>query len=129
MSLLIFVWSYVLRIAITTQLRALSDTLTPTLLSFHQKEYYEQPRFHASFAWVLLDRPVESESPEPTPLTASRSSEDPCLFPTVPRLLEMIIPSLNDTMASELKGEAGIFEVGEVRIRIGKDVFGWELSG
>ena len=39
------------------------------------------------------------------------------------------MPSLNDNLGSELKGKAGIFEVGEVRIRIGKDVFGWELSG
>ncbi|KAN0131522.1 putative conserved domain containing protein [Lactarius tabidus] len=111
------------------ELRALSDTLTLTLLSFHQKEYYEQPRFHASFAWALLDRPPQSETPEPTPITASASSEDPCPFPTVPRLPETIIPSLDDSLGSELKGKAGIFEVGEVRIRIGKDVFGWELSG
>jgi hypothetical protein len=121
-----------------TQLRALSDTLTPTLLSFHQQEYYEQPRFHASFAWVLLDRPPQptpSETPEPpTPLPASpslgdRPSEDTRLFSTVPCLPETTIPALNAGLGSQLKGSAGIFEVGEVCIRIGKDVFGWELSG
>ncbi|KAH8994116.1 hypothetical protein EDB86DRAFT_3064733 [Lactarius hatsudake] len=120
------------------ELRALSDTLTPTLLSFHQKEYYEQPRFHASFAWVLLERPPQptpSETPEPpTPLPASpsledRPSEDKRLFPTVPGLPETTIPALNAGLGSRLKGSAGVFEVGGVRIRIGKDVFGWELSG
>jgi hypothetical protein len=126
---LLVVCTCVLRIGVITQLRALSDTLTPTLYSFHQKEYYEQPRFHASFAWVLLERPPQSESPEPTPPTASASAEDIVPFPTVPRLPETIIPSLNDGLGSELKGKAGIFEVGELRIRIGKDVFGWELSG
>ena len=127
-----------MRSGIIAQLRALSDTLAPALLSFHQKEYYERPRFHASFAWVLLDRPPQptpSEMTEPpTPLPASpslgdRSSEDKRLFPSVPCLPEMTIPAVNAGLGSELKGSAGIFEVGEVRIRIGKDVFGWELSG
>ena len=67
--------------------------------------------------------------PEPINRTASASSEDPSLFPTVTHLPETIIPSLNDSLGSQLKGKAGIFEVGEIRIRIGKDVFGWELSG
>lgn len=120
------------------ELSALSDTITPTLLSFHQKEYYERPRFHASFAWVLLERPPQPtpsetlESPAPIPVSPSlgdRPSEDACLFPTVPRLPETTIPALNAGPGSQLKGSAGIFEVGEVRIRIGKDVFGWELSG
>ncbi|KAH9010222.1 hypothetical protein EDB85DRAFT_2296913 [Lactarius pseudohatsudake] len=120
------------------ELRALSDTLTPTLLSFHQKEYYEQPRFHASFAWVLLERPTQhtpSETLEPlTPLPASppledRPSEDTRPSPTVPRLPETTIPALNAGLGSQLKGSAGVFEVGRVHIRIGKDVFGWELSG
>ena len=135
MSLLFVVCTCVLRTSITTQLRALSDTLTPTLLSFHQKEYYEQPRFHASFAWVLLDRPPQSETPEPStflPISPSLGdcpSEDTRLFPTVSRLPETVIPELNASLGSQLKGTAGMFEVGEVRIRIGKDVFGWELSG
>ena len=120
---------------IVAQLRALSDTLAPTLLSFHQKEYSERPRFHASFAWVLLDRPPQStpsemtEPPTRLPASPSLGSDDTRLFPTVPCLPETIIPAVIVGLGSELKGSAGIFEVGEVRIRIGKDVFGWELSG
>ena len=138
MSLPLGVYACVSENAVITQLRALSDTLTPTLLSFHQKEYYERPRFHASFAWVLLDRalqPTPSETPETpkllpvSPPLGVRPSEDTRLFPTVPCLPETTILALNADLGSQLKGSAGIFEVGEVGVRIGKDVFGWELSG
>ena len=58
----------------TTQLRVLSDTLTQTLRLFHQQGYYEQPRFHASFAWVLFDylpQPTSPDIPEPpTPFSS-----------------------------------------------------------
>jgi len=120
------------------QLRALSDALTPALQSFRQKEYYEQPRFHASFAWVLLDRPAQnsaSQSPEPletlsyTTVMGDPAGEDPRSFPAVPQLPENIVPTLNAQLGSQLKGSAGTFDIGEVRIRIGKDVFSWGLSG
>ena len=95
--------------------------------SFRQKEYYEQPRFHASFAWVLLDRLVQGSpdwSPEPPETSDSTNG-----FPTIPRLPENTVPALNAELGSQLKGTAGIFDVGEVHIRIGKDVFSWALSG
>lgn len=123
------------------QFRALSDALTPALHSFRQKEYYEQPRFHASFAWVLLDHPAQgpqTQAPEllETLPTTPTLAEDPAsasantnAFPTVPRLPENVVPALNAELGSQLKGSAGIFDVGEVRIRIGKDVFSWALSG
>lgn len=123
------------------QLRALSDALTPALRSFRQQEYYEQPRFHASFAWVLLDRPAArdssstSQSPEPleslsfTSLSGDPASEDPKSFPSIPRLPESIVPALNAELGPQLKGLTGTFDVGEVRIRIGKDVSSWGLSG
>jgi hypothetical protein len=57
------------------------------------------------------------------------SSENAHSFPTVPHLPENIVPALNAELGSLLKGTAGIFDVGEVRVRIGKDVFSWALSG
>ena len=120
------------------QFRALSDALTPALHSFRQKEYYEQPRFHASFAWVLLDHPTQgppTQAPEPletlitTPPTLAEDPANANAFPTIPRLPESVVPALNAELGSQLKGSAGIFDVGEVRIRIGKDVFSWALSG
>ncbi|KAF8490926.1 hypothetical protein F5888DRAFT_1795891 [Russula emetica] len=113
------------------ELRALSDALVPTLRSFRQKEYYERPRFHASFAWVLLDRPAQrspAQTPEDSePLPMATPLEDPASentesFPTIPCLPESIIPALNAELDSHLKGAAGIFDVGE-------DVFSWALSG
>ncbi|KAH9015726.1 hypothetical protein EDB83DRAFT_2321245 [Lactarius deliciosus] len=87
-----------------------------------EKEYYEQPRFHASFDWVLLERPPQptpSEIPEPppplpaSPFLGDRPSEDTSHFPTVLRLPETTIPVLNASLGSQLKGSAGVFEVGE----------------
>jgi len=122
------------------ELRALSDALTPALHSFRQKEYYEQPRFHASFAWVLLDHPAQnshSQAPEPlesaplpsTPPSGGPASENMDTLPTIPRLPEHVVPALNTQLGSQLKGSAGMFDAGEICIRIGKDVFSWKLSG
>lgn len=106
--------------------------------SFRQKEYYEQPRFHASFAWVLLDHPTQrlpAQVPEDSELLPIATPVDDSAIEhtnssqPIPRLPENIIPSLNAELGSQLKGVAGIFDVGEVRARIGKDVFGWALSG
>jgi len=121
-----------------SKLRALSDALAPTLRSFRQKEYYEQPRFHASFAWFLLDRPAQRspaqtvEDSEPLPIATplgDPARENTDSFPTIQRLSENIIPALNAELGSRLKGTAGVFDVGEVHTRIGKDVFSWALSG
>ena len=107
--------------------------------SLRQEEYYEQPRFHASFAWVLLDRldarDSTSQSPEPLePLSFTTRNGDPASensksFPSIQRLPENIVPALNAELGSQLNGPAGTFDVGEVRIRIGKDGFRWGLSG
>ena len=105
---------------------------------FRQKEYYEQPRFHASFAWVLLDRPANgapTEAPESletlstTRIDENSANENANSFPAIPHLPENIVPALNAELGAQLKGTAGIFDVGEVRIRIGKDIFSWSLSG
>ena len=66
--------------------------------------------------------------PIATPVEDS-ASEHTNSYQTIPRLPENIIPALNAELGSQLKGAAGIFDVGEVRARIGKDVFSWALSG
>ncbi|KAI6166670.1 hypothetical protein EDD17DRAFT_1180740 [Pisolithus thermaeus] len=40
--------------------------LAPTLRSLRQKEFYADPKFHASIAWALLDSPATATSPPPT---------------------------------------------------------------
>lgn len=57
------------------------------------------------------------------------ASGNPKSFPAVPRLPDNLVPTLNAQLSSQLKGSAGTFDIGEVRIRIGKDVFSWGLSG
>ncbi|KAI9510134.1 hypothetical protein F5148DRAFT_1181791 [Russula earlei] len=120
------------------ELRALSAALSAALHSFRQKEYYEQPRFHASFAWVLLARPAQdlpSQSSEPLELSPSATPSegsaraDTSSFSTIAHLPENIVPALNAQLGSQLKGSAGVFDAEEVRIRIGKDVFSWTLAG
>ena len=74
--------------------------------------------------------PVQSpEPPETTTLSEDPTSDSTNGFSTIPRLPENIVPALNAELGSQLKGTAGIFDVGEVHIRIGKDVFSWALSG
>ncbi|KAI0262432.1 hypothetical protein BC834DRAFT_828908 [Gloeopeniophorella convolvens] len=115
------------------ELRTLSNALTPSLLSFRQKEYYEQPRFHSSFAWTLLDTSIQKPIPSipssdpalPEGLTDGRTAS----FPTIPHLPENIVPALNAELGARLGGSAGAIEVEKVSIRIGKDVFTWELAG
>ena len=104
------------------ELCALLDVLAPTLRSFCQKEYYEQPHSHASFAWFLLDRPSQRspaqalEDSEPLPIATPLevpARENTDSFPTIQHLSENIIPTLNTELGSQLKGTAGTFDVGE----------------
>ncbi|KAI0711660.1 hypothetical protein C8Q76DRAFT_769439 [Earliella scabrosa] len=137
--------------------KALSDALTPTLRSIHQKEFYEEPRFHVSIAWALLDG---SESSDSTPLpgisqprnppnaavrgtsshldaplddvaNATADRGDPALGPTfrtIPSLPPSLIPRLRDEFCRELVlPGVGNFEAEEVHVQIGKEVRKWKL--
>jgi hypothetical protein len=75
------------------------------------------------------------QTPEPpellsfTSLLGDPAGENTNPFPVIAGLPESIVPALNAQLATQLKGPAGAFDVEEVRIRIGKDVFSWGLSG
>ncbi|KII86598.1 hypothetical protein PLICRDRAFT_142946 [Plicaturopsis crispa FD-325 SS-3] len=119
-----------------SELKALSECLTPTLQSIRQKEFYPEPRFHASIAWALLD-PAQQSAID----TAPHSSQDtdslsppladttPEAFPTIPRLPESLVHDLNRQYGDRLTAKAGRFDVDGVKTKIGKDVFGWHLAG
>ncbi|THH10423.1 hypothetical protein EW146_g8379 [Bondarzewia mesenterica] len=140
------------------QLRALSDALSPLLRSLRQKPYYEHPRFHGSLAWALLDpstpqaqashdAKVASPSP-PSPSLAvdtdtpssewppesSSQSKSPSLaapgppFPTIPGFPPDLVASLNAEFGNEIASGVGVFEVEEIQVRIGKEVFGWNIG-
>jgi hypothetical protein len=83
-----------------SQLAALAQALTPALHAIRQKEFYADPRFHSSIAWALHPVP---------PLTA-------------------LLPTLNAKFSTRL-AHVGSFDVGEVIVKIGKDLVGWGLGG
>ena len=91
----------------------------------HQKDFYEEPRFHASIAWALLDRPLEqSEKPSrQSDLTAKPMPRALQKFP--PDLLQQLTKEFGEVLASK----SGAFEVNNVKVKIGKDIFSWALSG
>ncbi|KAI0718424.1 hypothetical protein C8T65DRAFT_804065 [Cerioporus squamosus] len=109
-------------------LKELSDSLTPALRSIRQKEFYEQPRFHASLAWALLDgsRPsgTTRSASEPTPPVSIEPT-----FPTIPSFPPSLVSQLQKEFGRELASPVvGTFEAEEVCVRIGKDVRKWKLS-
>ena len=86
-----------------------------------QKEYYTEPRFHASVAWALLDRqPRKSFEENEIDLDAQ--------FPTIPSFPPSLVQDLTSNFGVTLS-KLGIFQVTQVSIRIGKDVFSFLLRG
>ncbi|KAI0062217.1 hypothetical protein BV25DRAFT_660240 [Artomyces pyxidatus] len=126
------------------ELRGLSDSLSPKLREFRQKQYYEDPRFHASFAWALLDAsdpssrsrtdeavPTITDAAVPAPVSGPlqpQSASPAASFPTIPHFPPTLVPGLNAEFAHQPVSKVGTFEVGELRIRIGQDVSGWSLG-
>jgi len=104
------------------ELKSLSDALTPTLLLLHQQAFYSDPRFHASFAWALLDQPPPPPSISLPPLQTTD-------YPTITAFPSTLLPELTREYGPRLATKLGVLEFGEVRVKIGKDVFGWPLAG
>ncbi|TFY73509.1 hypothetical protein EWM64_g10503 [Hericium alpestre] len=117
-----------------TEFQKLSDALTPTLRAFRQKEYYDQPRFHASFAWALLNHPSQPSTPAPPgtptpePDAVSKESPSPPICTPIAALPDDLVSSLQAEFGSALASQAGVFDVQTVRVRIGKDVSEWALG-
>jgi hypothetical protein len=121
--------------------------LTPTLQAIRQKEFYSNPRFHASFAWALLDRhaskassredfgdekSTSSESTR-TPSPGARLSPEPVPeadFPTISQLPPDLVSTLNARHSAKLSSsKTGTFDVNEITVKIGKEICTWRLSG
>ena len=126
----------------------MTDALVPTLKSIRQKEFYAQPRFHASIAWALLcnankneqsassstsqGRSTSSVTPEPLDSLDSetavgrRTQQE---FPAIERLPYDVISKLMDEFGNTLVDrEFGTFRIDTVCIRIGKDVSRWRMG-
>ncbi|KAF8517394.1 U6 snRNA phosphodiesterase Usb1 [Hysterangium stoloniferum] len=119
-----------------SQLRQMTESITPTLRSLYQKEYYTEPRFHASIAWALLD-PTSQTQLVSTPevladsdvelLSASQPSSD-STFITVPEFPREILSTFNDKLGDRLR-DVGIFDVTTIKVRIGREVSTYALRG
>ena len=110
-------------------MRTLSDTLTPTLQAIRQKEFYPDPRFHASIAWALLDPSPHTPTPIRSPSPPNRPEPpSPAHFPTIPHFPPTLIPTLTAQYGPALaSAKVGMFEVDALHVKIGKDVCSWRL--
>ncbi|KAI1798470.1 hypothetical protein LXA43DRAFT_968762 [Ganoderma leucocontextum] len=134
--------------------KSLVQGLAPALRAIRQKEFYDDPRFHASIAWALLDgsktpgspltqndTPSESRqpalraqdtaarSPSPGNPTTPTSIVPAPEFPTIPCFPQSLIPQLQAEFCSELVRQGvGTFEAEEVHVRIGKEISRWKLA-
>ena len=101
------------------QLHALSRALTPALESLHQDAFYSEPRFHTSIAWALLRS--QAADPEKTH-DATLDSE----FPAIPAFPDSLIPTLFKEFKDSIL-TASIFDVTDLSVKIGKEVFTFPL--
>ncbi|KZT36634.1 hypothetical protein SISSUDRAFT_931230 [Sistotremastrum suecicum HHB10207 ss-3] len=87
--------------------------LRPGLRAIHQKDFYTEPKFHASFAWTLA-------------LDVSNSEEVNSCTSTPPSYLEDLRSTFQERHATTLQTTM-TFDVKEIAARIGKDVYRWPL--
>ncbi|KAJ7574023.1 hypothetical protein C8J56DRAFT_803622 [Mycena floridula] len=102
------------------ELKALAEALTPTLHSFKQKEYYAEPRFHASVAWALLER-------ADGPFLERADGPAPSEFQTIPSFPSNFIPELTPKYQKIMTSKS--IEAEELTVKIGKEVFQWRFRG
>ncbi|KAH9933275.1 hypothetical protein B0H21DRAFT_84162 [Amylocystis lapponica] len=111
------------------EIKAMSDALAPTLRALRQKEFYEDPRFHASIAWALLEPPAVSSardmsqetasttpasstehSPKPGPQTSSFDPADPCAVPADAQGTSAHFPAIShlpQTLVADIRRQFG----------------------
>lgn len=111
------------------KLSTLASALSPALTLIRQKPYYADAKFHASIAWALLP----SSSPETEQsqkgaqpgISAALGEGDgttalPSVFPG--SLLSKLNEEFNEQLCK------GSFDVEQVRLKIGKDDFAFNLG-
>ncbi|KAF8552765.1 hypothetical protein OG21DRAFT_1340032 [Imleria badia] len=133
------------------ELRRCLDFLGPTLRLLRQREFYGDPKFHASIAWALMEKtpsssiitslagelddimlpdcaaPEEQQARSPSPSVIEQSSDH---FHRIPHLPHSLVPSLNEAYGAKLsQARTGGFGVDRISVKIGKEVFTWPLNG
>ncbi|KAF8635907.1 hypothetical protein AX15_000085 [Amanita polypyramis BW_CC] len=126
------------------ELKSLTNVLTPILRLLRQKEYYEEPRFHASIAWALLDwnspGATRAEGTISVPGSSEKFGSDEnvlsmpepnssSIFPTIPRFPKDLISTLNERYSSALAStKGGLFAAEFITVKIGKEIFSRRLT-
>ncbi|KAF8349234.1 hypothetical protein F5887DRAFT_878788 [Amanita rubescens] len=116
------------------ELKSLATALAPIIRQLRQQGYYENPRFHASLAWALLDRSSSIPSLLGSPGSVSQRStpglDIPNGFPTITHFPKDLISTLNERYNSALAStKVGLFDAESITVKIGKDTFTWNMSG
>ncbi|PPQ81269.1 hypothetical protein CVT25_015053 [Psilocybe cyanescens] len=120
------------------ELRSLTDALSPALEAIRQQTYYVKPRFHASIAWALLARPDKTADQQSgashANFTPSASSERPTspieVSPSIGCLPPEAVTTLNERYGSQLSSpKVGAFEADTITLKVGREIFSWNLSG
>ncbi|KAH7879903.1 uncharacterized protein C8R40DRAFT_1035714 [Lentinula edodes] len=120
-------------------LKLLSDGLLPFLANLRQKEYYADPRFHASIAWALLQGTTSYDhasmaenfsSPLLSGMLPTQVAPSVNVFRPILHLPASLTTILNEQYASPLSSQScSAFDIHELCVKIGKDVFSWRLKG
>ncbi|EDR13734.1 uncharacterized protein LACBIDRAFT_309043 [Laccaria bicolor S238N-H82] len=121
------------------ELQNLAEALSPALQGIRQKEYYTNPRFHASIAWAHLDRPGNEDNLDLVTASPSKSSKleialdlgpEGVELHSVPHLPNELLMALNERYCTRLASpKIGMFDVEKIHVKIGREVFSWFLEG
>jgi len=134
------------RTFLTMELRKLCNELEPFLQRLRQHSYYSTPRFHASIAWALLDRPqaplasttgliTKNGAPNSTASDIHQTvnlveSHGQIGFVTIPCIPEKTVANLNGQFGDQISSPSvGSFDAGTLTVRIGKETVSWPFSG
>lgn len=131
------------------QLKTLCDAIMPILRAYRQKEFYTEPRFHASIAWALLfdanrakntailsatGRSTDKDPSDDVPtISASpqvlHDEEDSLTFSKIPHFPPDMVSKLESEFGPALRSKnVGVFECEYLCVRIGKEVTRWKLE-
>ncbi|KAG8922189.1 poly(U)-specific 3'-to-5' RNA exonuclease [Tulasnella sp. 417] len=111
-----------------TQLKQLTDSLTPSIKKLHQEPYYSTPRFHFSVAWALLkvEQPPSNQD-EGEALDEGEETGQSTTFPSISDIPESLLNDLNKEFGREIR-EGGNFMAEAIELKIGKVISTFKLK-
>jgi hypothetical protein len=115
-------------LSLDSKFKKISEALTPVLKAIRQKEFYENPRFHASIGWALLDLPPSAGNSASSGQAENRPSSHQIAFPTIPSFPSDLILTLNEEFGRRLtRATLSASNVSHICSKIGNQVSRWPL--